>query len=140
MAHLEAGRRLGEGEHLRQAEAILEEVGAELDLGVVREALFVKPSKAISLLLKKMVSAFHLHPHLFSICDQFYPAVLVGAQEVEAADGVEGLGVGQAVAVARGDAEEGDLGLQALDPLGGGEGGITRFGEEAPARKHDSFV
>jgi hypothetical protein len=35
MAHL------GEREHLQQAEAILEEIGAELDLGVAREALMV---------------------------------------------------------------------------------------------------
>jgi hypothetical protein len=41
MAYLEAGRRLGEGEHLRQAEAILEEIGAEFDLAAAREAMMI---------------------------------------------------------------------------------------------------
>jgi class 3 adenylate cyclase/tetratricopeptide (TPR) repeat protein len=37
--HLEIGRRLGDREHLKQAESILEEIGAEFDLAKAREAL-----------------------------------------------------------------------------------------------------
>jgi tetratricopeptide (TPR) repeat protein len=38
-AHLEIGRRLGDRDHLRRAEAILAEIGAEWDLARAREAL-----------------------------------------------------------------------------------------------------
>jgi tetratricopeptide (TPR) repeat protein len=39
MIHLEAGRRLGEREHLLRAESILDEIGAEFDLAAARNAL-----------------------------------------------------------------------------------------------------
>jgi hypothetical protein len=38
--HLEAGRRLGDRQHLLQAETILKEIGAEFDLAAAREAMF----------------------------------------------------------------------------------------------------
>ena len=39
MVHLEIGRRMGDREHLEQAESILGEIGAEFDLTAARDAL-----------------------------------------------------------------------------------------------------
>ena len=39
MVHLEIGSRFGDRSHLKQAEAILEEIGAAFDLAKAREAL-----------------------------------------------------------------------------------------------------
>jgi hypothetical protein len=39
MTHLELGRRLSDDEHLKQAEAIFAEIGAEFDLAETRRLL-----------------------------------------------------------------------------------------------------
>ena len=39
MTHLEMGRRLRDQEHLRQAETVFAEIGAEFDLGQTRRLL-----------------------------------------------------------------------------------------------------
>jgi hypothetical protein len=43
--HLEAGRCLGDREHLLQAESMLKEIGAEFDLAAAREAIVNLPEK-----------------------------------------------------------------------------------------------